>query len=89
MHRLQPVAGIGQRAAHDGGQRIGEVALFQRITEVDDSPAGPRGGGGSTVFTMRAGYRSGAAAASSCFVLRPATPHEKLTVLPIGTSARG
>ena len=27
MDRLQPVAGIGQRALGDGGQRIGEIAL--------------------------------------------------------------
>ena len=27
MHRLQPVPGIGQGAVHDGGQRIGQIAL--------------------------------------------------------------
>ena len=31
MHRLQPVAHIRQRARHDGGERIGEVALGQRV----------------------------------------------------------
>ena len=31
MHRLQPVAHIGQRPGHDGGHRIGEVALAQRV----------------------------------------------------------
>ena len=35
VHRLQPVAHIGQRTVHDGGQRIGQVALFQRFLEVD------------------------------------------------------
>ena len=34
MHRLQPVAHIGQRARHDGGQRIGEIALGQRVGEL-------------------------------------------------------
>ncbi len=36
VHRLQPVAGIGQRALRDGRQRIGEVALLQRLAQVDD-----------------------------------------------------
>ena len=31
VHRLQPVAHIRQRARHDGGQRIGQVALGQRV----------------------------------------------------------
>ena len=34
VDRLQPVAGVGQRAAHDGGQRIGEIALFKRLAKV-------------------------------------------------------
>ena len=33
MHRLQPVAHIGQRALGDGGQRIGEIALGQRLAQ--------------------------------------------------------
>ena len=35
VHRLQPVAHIGQRALRDGGERIGEVALFKRILQLD------------------------------------------------------
>ena len=35
VHGLQAVAHVGQRAVHDGRQRIGEVALLQRILEVD------------------------------------------------------
>ena len=31
VHRLQPVAHIRQRARHDGGQRVGEIALGQRV----------------------------------------------------------
>lgn len=31
MDRLQPVADIGQRPVHDGRQRIGEIALFERL----------------------------------------------------------
>ncbi len=30
MDRLQPVAHVRQRAVHDGRQRIGEIALFER-----------------------------------------------------------
>jgi len=33
MDRLQPVAGVGQRALGDGRQRVGEVALAQRILQ--------------------------------------------------------
>ena len=35
MHRLQPVADVRQRAVHDGRQRIGEIALFQRRLQID------------------------------------------------------
>ena len=33
VHRLQPVAGVRQGAVHDGRERIGEIALFQRIPQ--------------------------------------------------------
>jgi hypothetical protein len=35
VHGLQPVAHIGQRAVHDGRQRIGEIALLERLLQVD------------------------------------------------------
>src|SRR5664280_2057720 len=35
VHRLEPVARVGQRAIHDGGERIGEIALFQRPAQRD------------------------------------------------------
>ncbi len=35
VHRLQPVANVRQRAVHDGGERVGEVALFKRRPEID------------------------------------------------------
>ena len=35
VHRFQPVAGVGKRPVHDGGQRIGEIALLQRIAQLD------------------------------------------------------
>jgi uncharacterized membrane protein YecN with MAPEG domain len=35
MHRLQAVAHIGQRAVHDGRQRIGQIALLERLFQVD------------------------------------------------------
>ncbi|MNL67598.1 hypothetical protein D3C87_1922000 [compost metagenome] len=34
MDRLQSVTDVRQRAVHDGGQRIGEIALFERCLEV-------------------------------------------------------
>ena len=34
MHRLQPVAHVGQRARHDGRQRIGQIALLERLSEL-------------------------------------------------------
>ena len=33
LDRLEPVAHVGQRARGDGGERVGEVALAQRIAE--------------------------------------------------------
>ncbi len=46
MDRLQPVAHVRQRAVHDRGEGVGEVALFERLAEVDrlDIAAGPPGG---------------------------------------------
>ena len=35
MDRLQPVARVRQRPMHDGGERIGEIALLQRIAQRD------------------------------------------------------
>ena len=34
MDRLQPVADVRQRARHDGRQRIGQVALLERLSEL-------------------------------------------------------
>ena len=31
VDRLEPVARVRQRAMHDGGQRIGEIALLERL----------------------------------------------------------
>ena len=33
MHRLQPVAGVGQGAVHDRGERIGQVTLADRARQ--------------------------------------------------------
>src|SRR6266850_1806480 len=35
MHRLQPVARIRERAVHDGRERISEIALFQRLAQLN------------------------------------------------------
>ncbi len=35
MHGLQSVAGVGKRPAHDGRERIGEIALLERVAQVD------------------------------------------------------
>ena len=35
MHRLEPVARVRERAVHDGGERVGEIALLQRLAQRD------------------------------------------------------
>ena len=35
VDRLQPVAHVGQRAVHDRRERVGEVALLERLAKVD------------------------------------------------------
>ena len=35
VHRLEAVARVGQGAMHDGGERIGEIALLQRLAQAD------------------------------------------------------
>ncbi len=40
VHRLEAVARIGQRAVHDGGERIVEIALLQRVAQGDFLHAG-------------------------------------------------
>ncbi len=35
MHGFEPVARVGQRAVHDGGQRVGEIALLERLAQRD------------------------------------------------------
>ena len=34
VHGLQPVAHVGQRPVHDGGERVSEVALFQSLAQI-------------------------------------------------------
>ncbi len=40
VHGLQPVARVRQRPVHDGGERVGEVALFERLAQRDFLRAG-------------------------------------------------
>ena len=35
MHRLQAIARVRQRPAHDGRERIGEIPLFESVAQVD------------------------------------------------------
>ena len=69
MHRLQPVAHIGQGARHDGGEGIGEIALAEGIGErcQSDLLAGWAGGGGRLGHGKTSGDRlaTGIAAAWS------------------------
>ena len=37
MHRLQPIARIGQRAVHDRGQRIRQIAFLKSLAQVLDA----------------------------------------------------
>ena len=46
MHRLQPVAHIGQRARHDRRQRVGQIALAERVGEIDIADLAGEGGHG-------------------------------------------
>ena len=55
VHRLQPVAGVGQGPPHDGREGIGEVALFERVAQIDGFVPPPVGGGGERFFPMREG----------------------------------
>jgi hypothetical protein len=48
VHRLEAVARIRQRAVHDGGERIGEIALLKRITQGDFLHIGRIGNQGRT-----------------------------------------
>ena len=44
VHRFEPIARVGQRPVHDGRQRIGEVALLERLAQRDfGNPARFRG----------------------------------------------
>ena len=44
MNRLQAVARVRQGAAHDRGQRIGEIALLERVAQIDRLRHGRRRG---------------------------------------------
>ena len=35
VHGLQPVARVGKRPPHDGGKGVGEIALLERVAQVD------------------------------------------------------
>ena len=41
VDRLQPIAGVGQGASHDGREGIGEVALLERVEQIDRLSATP------------------------------------------------
>ena len=57
VDRLQPVAHIGQRPVHDGGEGIGEIALLKRVPQL----TGSIGGGARIVSSdMARSNRSGA-----------------------------
>ncbi len=51
MDRLQPVAHIGQRARHDRRQRIGQIALAERLGEIDLADLAGRSGHGHKSIT--------------------------------------
>ena len=51
MHRLQPIAHIGQRARHDRRQRVGQIALAERVGEIDVAGLAERRGIGHSYQT--------------------------------------
>ena len=90
MHRLQPVARVGQRPVHDRGQRIGEVALLQRVPEVDDFARGFAGRRRSDGLCHEGGLQERRTGGKFLFRTQAGQHLMKmLTLLPIGTSALG
>ena len=63
VHGLEAVAHVGQRAVHDGGERVGEIALLQRILELDGLDGGGRGE--NRGFGHGVGYRGWRAGSSA------------------------
>jgi hypothetical protein len=59
VHRLEPIARIGKRAAHDGRERIGEITLLERIPQVDLDRRGRRRRGRRSVFGHPPGLARG------------------------------
>ena len=57
MDRLQAVAGVRQRPVHDGRERVGEIALLERLLAAGWSRC-PRPDGGSTGLPMRRTLRA-------------------------------
>ena len=55
MHRLETVASVGKRPAHDGGKRVGEIALLERLAQVDVDRDRRRGRGRRNGFGHRWG----------------------------------
>ncbi len=51
MHRLQPIAHIGQGARHDRRQRVGQIALAERVGEIDVAGLAERRGIGHSYQT--------------------------------------
>ena len=43
VHRLQTIARVGKSPAHDGGERIGEIALLEGFAQIDVDRDGRRG----------------------------------------------
>ena len=54
VHGFEPVARVGQRAMHDGGQRISEIALFQRLAQRNFLDAARFGGNHFLIHGLRA-----------------------------------
>ena len=52
VHRLQPVAGVGQGPPHDGRERIGEITLLERLAQIDVFRPFRSDGGGVMCFPM-------------------------------------
>ena len=63
VHGLQAVAHVGQRAVHDRRQRVGEIALFQRILAAGWARC-RRGRAESVCRSWRLAYRAEPSAAS-------------------------
>ena len=89
MHRLQPVAHVRQRARHDRGQRVGQIALAERVGEIDVADLANNGGIGhayETSYLLAADHNMNIAEQRAVACARPAARAPRAAAPPCGSS---